>query len=379
MDASTLHTSSTLSGDTVAELYAAFRKRVSEKSAAVKATVDAFASQDPEAFMMATADEIGDGAFDTALKESFERGEIDADLYHGMMFSLLEAASCSTEHDSDGHSFTTTELFAMPVTGTIEEILEVTSDFDALARLATAFTSTGYVSEGVQVILSPTTVDPIAASRLTCAIARETVESFVPHFTDGYTREDANDLFEAVQAAFEFIGDHARSHLEERGRVTRLVIGATRRIHSTVYPTSADAFIANFIDENHCGTLQDISDGFLDLLNESAPGSIAYNMPLPIARATAFSALATVADNLSEEAAAMGIRRADFLMDEISVSRHGEQTAVEGVLDERILGPVLVRDALIQRDRLWFINNLGRLCDELQERDRMLTTVRSVN
>jgi hypothetical protein len=379
MDAKTLKNSSILSSEGAAELYAAFRKRVADKADAVRSVVDAFSRQDPEAFMSFATPEIGDGAFDTALSEAHQRGEIASDLYHGLMYSLLEAASYTSEHDADGHSFTVTELFALPVTGTIEEILEVTGSFDGLARIARAFASTGYVSEGVQVILSPTTIDPIAATKLSTAIASELAEAFVPHFEHGYSPEDAEDLFECVQPAFEYLGDSARDHLSEQGRVTRLVIGATRRIHSTRYPTQADAFIANFMDENDSERLQEVSDAFLDRLNTEAPGSITYNWPLPITRAAAFSAVSAVMEGLNDEALALGIRRPDFLMEEMSISRHGERTAVEGVLGGRVLGPVLVSDALLQRDRLWFRNSLSRLCDEIHERDHMIMPQRRLN
>jgi hypothetical protein len=296
-----------------------------------------------------------------------------------MMFSLLEAASCSRDDDEDGHSFTTTELFALPVSGTIDEVVKVTSDFDGLSGIASLLTSTGYVSEGVQVILSPTTIDPFAASRLTCALACEMVEAFIPHFVHGYDKTDAEDLFETVQGGFEFIGDPDRDHFTEAGRVTRLVIGATRRIHSSRYPTQGDAFIANFIDENSDDRLHAVTDTFLERLNENAPGSIAYNMPLPITRAAAFSALATVVEALNGEAAVLGVRRSDFLLNGIAVSRHGQSTAVEGVVDETVLGPVLVPDILLQRDRQWFLNSLGRLCEELHERDTMLTAPKRLN
>jgi hypothetical protein len=379
MDTKTLKSSSILSNEGAAELYAAFRTRVAEKAGAVIAVVDAFSRQDPEAFMSSASPEIGDGAFDAALNEAHKRGEIEADLYHGLMYSLLEAASYSSEHDPDGHSFTVTELFALPVSGTIEEILEVTGSFEGLSRIASVFSSTGYVAEGVQVILSPTTIDPISATRLSTAIARELAEAFVPHFEHGYSPEDAEDLFECVQPAFEYLGDGDRDHLSEHGRVTRLVIGATRRIHSTRYPTQADAFIANFMDENDSERLQEVSDAFLDRLNSEAPGSITYNWPLPITRAAAFSAVSAVVEGLNDEAMALGIRRPDFLMEEMSISRHGDRTAVEGVLGERILGPVMVPDALLQRDRLWFRNSLSRLCDEIHERDHMITPQRRLN
>lgn len=379
MDAKTLKNSSILSNEGAAELYAAFRKRVAEKADAVKAVIAAFSRQDPEAFMSSASSEIGDGAFDTALSEAHKRGEIDADLYNGLMYSIIEAASYSSEQDADGHSFTVTELFALPVTGTMEEILEVTGSFDGLSRTARSFSSTGYVSEGVQVILSPTTIDPMAATRLSSAIARELAEAFVPHFEHGYSPEDAEDLFEFVQSAFEYLGDTDRDHLSEQGRVTRLVIGATRRIHSTRYPTQADAFIANFIDENDSERLQEVSDSFLDRLNSDAPGSITYNWPLPITRAAAFSAVSAVVEGLNDEAMALGIRRPDFLMEEMSISRHGDRTAVEGILSGRVLGPVIVPDALLQRDRLWFRNSLSRLCDEIHERDHMIMPQRRLN
>lgn len=379
MDTKTLNNSSILSNEGLAELYAAFRQRVAEKAGAVREVVDAFSRQDPEAFMSSASSQIGDGAFDAALSEAHQRGEIEPDLYNGLMYSLLEAASYSSEYDADGHSFTVTELFALPVTGTIKEILEITGSFEGLLRLAAAFSKTGYVAEGVQVILSPTTIDPMSASRLSSAIARELAETFVPHFEHGYSSEDAEDLFECVQTAFEYLGDAERDHLSEQGRVTRLIIGATRRIHSTRYPTQADAFIANFIDENDSERLQEVADAFLDRLNSDAPGSITYNWPLPITRAAAFSAVSAVVEGLNDEAMALGIRRPDFLMEEMSISRHGDHTAVEGILSGRVLGPVIVPDALLQRDRLWFRNSLSRLCDEIHERDHMIMPQRRLN
>lgn len=367
MDVKTLKTSSTLSGDSAADLYADFRKRVSGKKAVVERVVAAFTSQDPEAFFKSIDGQIGDGAFDTAIVEAFDRGEIEAELHHGLMYSLLEAASAVTEHDESGHSFTTTELFALPITGTIEEILEVTGSFEKLAALASVFSTTGYVAEGVQIIISPTTIDPRAAARLKCAIAQEMAEAFVPHFTHGYTPSDAEDLFEFIQGGFEFLGDPDIDHLSEKGRVTRLAIGATRRIHSTHYPTTGDAFIANFIDENESDELHEISDIFLEMLNEAAPGTIAYNLPMTLTRGAAFAALGAVVEGLNDEAALLGARRSDFLMDEMSIARHGETVSVEGQIGDHQLGPVVVQDLLVRRDRLWFRNSLSRLCDDLHE------------
>jgi hypothetical protein len=379
MDPNKLKNSSVLSSDNIAEIYASFRERVASKEVAVRSVVDAFLQQDPVAFNRVTALEIGDSAFDTALFEAFKRGEIEPDLYHGLMWSLLEASSFSTVEDESGHSFTVTELFALPVTGKISDILELTGSFKSLSQLADTFSSTGYVGEGVQVILSPTTIDPIAAARLRCAVARELAEAFVPYFSHGYTPSDAEDLFEFVQGAFEFLGDPDRDHLAEEGTVTRLVIGATRRTHSNSYPTQADAFIATFIDELSSEGLQASADDFLGHLNERASGSITFNYPMPVTRAAAFSAVASVVTDLNEEAKVLGIRRSNFLMDEISVSRHGDQTAVEGVLDNQVLGPVLVRDELIRRDRLWFINMLSRLCDTVHERKHLLSTAHRLN
>jgi hypothetical protein len=367
MDTKTLKTSSVLAADTVGRLFSEFRARVDERRKDVRQVVEAFSSQDPEAFMKAVEGRLDDGAFDTAMSEAFERGEIDPDLYHGMMFSLLEAASFSIEHDADGHSFTTTELFALPITGAIGEILEVTGSYEMLAKLASIMSSSGYVSEGVQIILSPTTIDPRAAARLTCAVAREMAEAFAPHFDHGYNAADAEDLFEAVQGPFEFLGDLEIDHLAEKGRVTRLVIGATRRIHSPAYPTMADAFIANFIDENEDGWLQEVSDRFLETINASAPGTISFNMPLPITRAAAFAALCAAMEGLNDEAHLLGIHRPDLLMDEISINRSKDSVLIEGVVAGQSLGPVIVPDLLVRRDRLWFRNNLGRLCDDLHE------------
>lgn len=367
MDMKAFKTSSALSGDSAGELYADFRQRVLEKKSAVLDVVAAFSSQDPEAFFAAIDGQIGDGAFDTAVSEALDRGEIEEELHHGMMYSLLEAASSVTEHEPDGHSFTTTELFALPVTGTIEEILDVTGSFEKLAALASVFSATGYVAEGVQVIISPTTIDPRAAARLKPAIAREMTAAFIPHFVHGYSARDAEDLFEIIQGGFEFLGDPEADHLTEKGRVTRLAIGATRRIHSTLYPTMGDAFIANFIDENEADELHAISDAFLERLNDAAPGSVAYNLPVSVTRGAAFSALCAAMEGLNDEAALRSLRRPDFLMDEISISRHGDVVSVEGMIDDHQIGPVVVPDLLVRRDRLWFRNTLARLCDDLHE------------
>ncbi|NTF17341.1 hypothetical protein G6L37_02775 [Agrobacterium rubi] len=367
MEAEAENNSSTLSGEKAAELFAEFRQRVSDKRDDVLRVVDAFASQDPEAFFASIENQIGDGAFDTALSEAFDKGDIEPELYHGMMYSLLEAASCTTEHDADGHSLTTTELFALPITGSADEIREIVGNREMLASLAKTFSATGYVSEGVQVILSPATVDPRQAARLRCAIAHELADAFVPHFVHGYSSDDATDLCDFIHGGFAFLIDPENDPATDGGRVTLLIIGATRRIHSTSYPTSADAFIANFIDENHDDALHEISDRFLDRLNKDAPGTVAFNLPMSITRGAAFSALESAVEGLNDEAALRSIRRQDFLMDAITITRHGDVVSVEGEIEDNQLGPVIVPDLLVRRDRMWFRNSLSRLCDDLHE------------
>lgn len=363
-----MKTTSILASSDAAELYNDFRRRVADYAADVRKAVDAFLSQDPEAFFRVIDGLIGDGAFDTALAEAFKRREIAPEIYDGLMYSLIEAASSVSIDDPDQNSFTTTELFALPVTGSMQEIMEFSGSFARLASTASLFSSAGYVSEGVRVILSPTTIDPRAAARLTCAIAREMALSFVPHFDSGYTPQSAEDLFEAVQGPFEFLGDPTTDHLAETGRVTRLIIGATQRLHSRHHPTTGDAFIANIVDENDSDALQDISDRFLGALNEVTPGGITLNFPFTITRGAAFSALSAAIEGLNEEAALVGVRRPDFLLDEIIVARHGETVMIEGLIGDHELGPVVIQDQLVRRDIQWFKSSLSRLCEDFSER-----------
>lgn len=374
-----LQDSSALTHDTVADLYAEFRVRVAEKKPVVMRTVEAFADRNAESLYALLNEEIGDGAFDTALQNAFDAGEIAPSLFHPMMATVIETASCFSEPDPDGHTVVVTEIFALPMSGTMPAILEASGSFEKLQSLARAFADTRYVSEGVQVILSPTTIDPLAATRLKASIAREMAASFAPYFDDEYTSQDAEDIFEVIQAPFEFLGDRDRNHMEDSGRVTRFIIGATQRTHSTTYPTNADAFLANMLDETSSSVFQETSDAFLARINEIAPGDVDFNMPLPIARATSFAAVATIADELHVEARAKGVRRSDFMFDEISLSYHGERLAAEAIVEGELLGPVLIPVALVERDRAWFTSMLDRMSDEFSEKDHMLISATKRN
>lgn len=371
MSLKTLAASSSLEGANFLEMYEDFRRRVDEKRDAAGRLTDAFEDQNSDIFYDIANSNLGDGAFDQALHDAFAAGDIESSLYHSMMYTLLEAASAAGV-EGDGDTVVVTEIFALPVTGTIDEIPEASGNLGTLREMARAFSTTGYVSEGVRVLLSPTTIDPLAASKLRPAVARQIAHEFQSAFDAEYDQAAAERLFEMVQAPFEFMADDGRNHMDDKGTVTRFVIGATQRVLSTVHPTSADAFLSNMLDEPSTPEVAARSEAFIEAVNSSPHVLATIHAPFPIARATAFAAIAEIGDKLNTEATFLGIQRPDRMMDEIVLTRSGGFVYAEGVIGSAILGPCAVPEELVLRDDRWFVNSLALLGDELSEREAMV-------
>lgn len=371
MSLKTLAASSNLEGANIADLYETFRRRVGEKRNAAVRAVRAFEAADNDLFYELVNAHVGDGAFDQALHDSFAAGEIDPALFHPLMYTLLEAAS-SAGVDGGRDTVVVTELFALPLTGTIEEVLETSSSLDVALGMARAFSATGYVTEGTRVLLSPTTIDPLAAASLRPAVARQLAHEFQDAFAAEYDAPAAEHLFEVVQAPFEFLRPEGRSHLDESGTVTRLMIGATQRALSTTHATSADAFLFNMLDEVTPDEMLERSETFIETLCNVPGVTAAPYYPLPIARATSFAAIAALGNGLQAEAQLLGVQRPDRIFDEIVVTRAAAKVFAEGVIGSTLVGPCAVSEELVCRDEAWFVNHLSLYAEEMSQRDEMM-------
>jgi hypothetical protein len=371
MSLKTLAASSNLEGANIADLFETFRRRVGEKRNAAVRTVRAFEAADNDLFYELANTHVGDGAFDQALFDSFAAGEIDPALFHPLMYTLLEAASAAGV-DGGHDTVVVTELFALPLTGTIEEVLETSSSLEVAIGMARAFSATGYVADGTRVLLSPTTIDPIAASSLRPAVARQLAHEFQDAFAAEYDVHAAEHLFEAVQAPFEFLRPEGRHHLDERGTVTRLMIGATQRALSTTHATSADAFLFNMLDEVTPDDMIERSETFIETLCNVPGVTAAPYYPLPIARATSFAAITALGTGLQAEAQLLGVQRPDRVFDEIVITRVGDKVFAEGVVGSSLVGPCAVQEELVRRDDGWFVNHLALFADEMSQRDELM-------
>jgi threonine/homoserine/homoserine lactone efflux protein len=373
MSLKTLAASSNLEGMNVAALYDAFRHRVGEKRNSACRIVRAFESADNEMFYELANANVGDGAFDQALHDSFAAGEIEPALFHPLMYTLLEAAS-SAGADGGRDTVIVTELFALPLTGTIEEVLDTSSSLNVALGIARKFSETGYVADGTRVLLSPTTIDPFAAAVLRPAIARQIAHEFQDAFDSGYDEAAAERLFEAVQAPFELLAASDRNHLEEPGTVTRLMIGATQRALSTTHSTNADAFLFNMLDEVTPDEMLERSESFIEAICNVPGVNAALYYPLPIARATSFAAIAALGNGLQTETQLLGVQRPDRILDEIVVTRVDGKVFAEGIVGSTLVGPCSVPEELVRRDDAWFLNHLALYADELSQREELMTS-----
>lgn len=242
MTMKTLSSSSALDGSTVADLFSSFRRRVEEQREVAERVVEAFDTGDSDMFYELVNPRIGDGAFDQAIFESHSSGDIDDSLFHALTYSLMESASAAGVADGED-MVVVTEIFALPLTGSIEEILTTTGNVEIAKGIARVFSSTGYVAEGTRILLSPTTIDPLAVASIRPAVARHVAHEFQEAFAAEYDEAAAERLFEAVQTPFESMSGREDNHLDEPGTVTRFMIGATQRVLSTSRATNADAFL----------------------------------------------------------------------------------------------------------------------------------------
>lgn len=371
MSSKALFTETNLEGVNVADLYDVFRNRVGKKRDVARRAAQAFEASESDVFYELVNPQLGDGAFDQALQDAFSAGEIEPSLFHSMMFTLLEAASSAGVDDGDG-AVTVTELFALPLTGTIEEVLETSSRLDVAHAMARSFSSTLYVADGTRVMLSPTTIDPLAAAALRPAIARQIAYEFQDAFANDYDEAAAERLFEAVQGPFEFLGVSDRNHLEDRGTVTRLMIGATQRTLSTTHATSADAFLFNMLDEVTPDEMLERSERFIGALCRLPGVTAVPYYPLPIARSTAFAALTALGGGLQAEAKMLGVRHPDGIFDEMVVTRGNGQVFAEARVGDALLGPCAIPDELVRRDDAWFVSHLALYAEDFNERDEMM-------
>lgn len=378
MSLKTLSASSVLDGSTVADLFSSFRRRVDEQKDVAERVVEAFDTGDSDMFYELVNPRIGDGAFDQALFEGHSSGQIEDSLFHALTYSLMESASAAGIADGED-MVVVTEIFALPLTGTIEDILTTSGDVEIARSIARAFTSTGYVAEGTRVLLSPTTIDPLAVASIRPAVARHVAHEFQDAFAADYDAAAAERLFEAVQTPFESLSGREDNHLDERGTVTRFMIGATQRVLSTTRATNADAFLFNMLDEAVPEEMVERSENFLSAVCHVPGVEAAPYYPLPLARATSFAAVAALGAALQEEAELIGLQRPDRAMDEIVLTRTDGKVFAEGIVGSTLVGPAAVPEALVLRDDTWFVNRLACFADEFSERKEMLISGMRMN
>jgi len=331
-----------------------FEDRIAGKSATLGSMMESLEAGDEYSFCTGLQSELDDPVFDAAFERSLL--EYPSLASHATLLAM-RGASVRVTHETGSGCDRAVDLFAITVTGHVDDIAEAVSNPTSMAALERAFHQSGLAAPSTRVVLSDTPVDPVAAASTSPGLLRDLLRSFDRFDRSAGTGDDRAEL-EGEVADFEVFSFDGLPP-EKRGVTTVLLFGAAVM---EVHPRQQflpDGLVSQISTDDEEG-LHEAAVAAFEELADAATG-LEVARPHWFGRALASAALEGVRHSMEAEAACYGLDLSSCGMDGVSMATRQDTILVEGTVQGRTLGPFPVPAVLAEMETEWFVSAVTAL------------------
>ncbi|MDW9481245.1 hypothetical protein GOB57_21610 [Sinorhizobium meliloti] len=298
----------------------------------LQAMLDRLDAGDLLGFHAALQEEVEDPAFDPAFVGVCADNPHLAD---AAMREALRGAAVTGMPGLEEGCERVTDVFVLPVTGSVADIHRLVADASAMSALERSFRDAGILAPGGRVALSDTPLRPHIVINATPGMLRTLHRAFDRFLGSAGTAADRNALEREV---FNFeTSCHPYDYVSEaKGTATLLLVGFYSREYTLTH-VEIDAMTSQINYDDVHGEHEEILEAFEELARDVTGLDIA--LPHWIGRGCAAAAFETVRSLMEAEAACYGKDLAVSGLDGIACARRGDVTLVEGEIAGQILGP----------------------------------------
>lgn len=320
----------------------------------MQALLDSLHVGDFMEFHAALQKEVDDPAFDAAFKAACAK---NPHLAAAARREALRGAGVTSAHGSEFGSERMSDLFFLPVTGPVDDILGLSCDPSAMAALERSFRDAGLLAPEGRLALSDTPLQPeLVANATPTALRRlnRALERFCGSegtVGDRAVLERDVDDFETACSPEKLV--------EPKGTATLLFAGYYSREYRLASFISIDAMTSQINNADADGDHSECMGAFEELAFDIT--GLRVSAPHWLGRGCAASALETVRAHMEAEAACYGKDLGLSGLDAIACARRGDVTLVEGEIGGNILGPFAFPSSLVEFEPEWAIESLAKM------------------
>lgn len=321
----------------------------------MQSILDSLHIGDTMEFHAALQKEVDDPAFDLAFKAACAK---NPHLSDAARREALRGAGVTSGHGSEFGCERISDVFFLPVTGPIEDILALSCDASAMAALERSFRDAGLLTQAGRLALSDTPLQPDLVVNATPGALRR-LHRALERFSgsDGTVADRA--VLEREVDDFEAACHPEGQVSEARGTATLLFAGFYSREYRLTSFIELDAMTAQINSADADGDHTESLEAFEEIARDVT--GLDVSPPHWLGRGCAASAIETVRSNMEAEALCYGKDLAVSGLDAIACARRGDVTLVEGEIGGNILGPFTFPTSLVEFEPEWASESLEEM------------------